>query len=424
MLLQGRLLIDPRRPPEPGWVRIELGRIAEVGHGPPPRGERVAAGDSEAIICPGFIDAHVHLPQIDAIGHDGMELMAWLDEAVYPAETRWADRRFAEGQVLEAYRRMLAAGTLGFAGYLTGHPHAVMAATKAAHRIPLRAIAGQVLMDRPGSAPKALLGHQPARLNRSERGRLDTSLNPRFAPACSERLLAATGARLAEGFPFSFKQRDPGDMGTLLFLQTHLAESKSECARVAELFPDDPHYAAVYDRHGLLTPRTLLAHCVHVSAAEWALIAERDCVVVHCPEANTFLQSGTFDFDAAREHDVRVALGSDVAAGCDLAMPRVARAMIEVAKLRRMTINPDAWVPTPADAWHMITRGNAKALGFADMGLIEAGTSADLLVLRPPFEVDEHLVGRLLYTWQEGYICDRVVRGELTDRLGESIHDR
>ncbi len=138
---------------------------------------------------------------------------------------------------------------------------------------------------------------------------------------------------------------------------------------------------------------------------------------MHCPTANTFLKAGLFDVDAARRHGVRLALGSDVAAGPDLAMPRVARAMIEVAKVRALADHgePGGWIPTPADVWDLITRGNAEALGFADTGRLEAGASADLLVLRPGLPVDRHLVGRLIYTWRDDYIDRVVLNGTLID---------
>lgn len=409
MILQGRLLIDPKQIPKEGWLRIENGHIAEIEQGSPPK--EPEAGSRDAMICPGFVDAHLHPPQFDVMGCDRLELLDWLDRVIYPAETRWSDKAFAETHALDSHRRMLAAGTLGYAGFLTSHEHSVMAITKAAQQIPLRALAGQVLMDRHG--PEERQGMRSARLARSEKGRFDCSLNPRFAPACSDDLLADTGRRLDEGFPFSFKQREAGMKGTELFVQTHLAESQAECDLVRELFPDDEHYTGVYDRHGLLTNRTLLAHCVHLADDEWELIAARNCVVVHCPEANTFLQSGVFDLNKARAYGVRLALGSDVGAGCDLAMPRVARAMIEVAKLRRMTIDPSAHVPTSVEAWNLITRHNAQALGFHDMGRIEVGASADLLILRLPFAYDDHLIGRLIHTWRDEYITHRVLNGRL-----------
>lgn len=408
VLIAGRMLTAERDLPELGWLRLNGDRILERGDGTPP--EKPDLGGPHALITPGFIDAHLHLPQFTSIGCDGLELLDWLQQVIYPAERRWREADTAESRTALAYQQLLEAGTLGFAGFLSSHPTGVTAAVRAAHRLPLRAIVGQVLMDR--HAPDDLLNQPIARLSRSTRGRMDTSLNPRFAIACSDALLAETGRRLAEGFPHSFKVREPDDMGQHLFVQTHLAESEAECARVRELFPDDPHYTGVYDRHGLLGRHALLAHGVHLSKEEWSLIAERHSVIVHCPQANTFLRSGLFDLRAALDAGVRLALGSDIAAGSDRAMPRVARSMIEVAKLRRLMIDDRAYIPTPRDAWRMITLDNAAALAWPDAGRLDPGASADLLILRAPFDADEHLYGRLLYTWRNEYIAHRIVAGQ------------
>lgn len=411
MIVQGRLIINPAAEPVRGWLHVAGERIESVNEGAPPG--RADAGSPECIVSPGFIDAHLHLPQIDAIGRDGLPLLDWLSEVIYPAEANWADVDRARRQITRATARLLRAGTLGYAGFLTSHPHGVEELIRVAHGMPLRAIVGQVLMDR--HAPAALLNQRSARLARSARGRVDTSLNPRFAIACSDELLARTGERLREGFPLSLKKRKEDEMGVNLFLQTHLAESQIECAKVRKLFPDQPHYTAVYDHHGLLTRHTLLAHCVHLSDEEWELIASRGSVVVHCPTANTFLQSGLFNLDKAREFGVRLALGSDLAAGPDVAMPRVARAMIEVAKVRRMTIAPDAHIPSPAEVWRLITRGNAEALGWRDAGRIAPGAAADLLVLRPDLEIDANVIGRLIYDWRDDLIESRILRGRLME---------
>lgn len=404
MILQGLLLNDPFRPPAPGWLRIEADRITDVQEGALP--EKPDHGDERSIICPGFIDAHLHLPQIDSIGCDGMDLLDWLDRVIFPAEIRWQDEEFCAAQVCIAYRRLLNAGTLGYAAFLTSHFHGYVHTVRAGHGLPLRAVVGQALMDR--HAPAELLGHPLTRLAASERSRVQCSVNPRFAVSCSEGLLKIAAEKASGGGGAT--------------IQTHLAESKRECALIRQLFPNDPDYTSVYDRFGLLTERTLLAHCLHLSKPEWELIAKRQAVVVHCPGANTFLKAGVFDLNSASEHGVRLALGSDIAAGPDLAMPRVARAMIEVAKLRAMTIDPTARIPTPAEAWHMITRGNADALGWSDAGRLEMGAAADVLVLNPPFDIDEHLLGRLIYTWRDDYIAHRVVAG--VNRRVASIVER
>ncbi len=394
MLLRGRLLVDAAQPPARGWLTIEDGRIHEIGTGKPP--EKAVAGDADTLICPGFIDAHLHFPQIDCIGYDGLDLLAWLERIIYPAELRWEDEDISGKQIREAYQRMLQAGTLGYAAFLTSHFHGYEQAVRAGHTLPLRGFVGQSMMDR--HAPEGLLNQKLTRIARSERSRVTASVNPRFAVACSEEILEAAHKKI----------RDDS------IVHTHLAESQRECEMVRELFPDDANYTAVYDRFGLLGPRTLLAHAVHLAKAEWELIAQRGCSVVHCPGANVFLQSGVFDLHSAREHGVRVALGSDIAAGPDIAMPRVARAMIETAKMRKMTLDPKAIVPTPVEAWHIITRGNADALGWDDAGRIETGAAADLLLLRVPFDLDdEHLIGRLLYSWRDEWIDRRIVNGVL-----------
>ncbi len=435
MIIQGLLLIDPAAPPMPGWVRIEAGRIAEVGDGafpgrgrggpPGPPGTPGTPGPSDLafapgrIITPGFIDAHTHLPQVESVGCDGLPLLQWLDRIIFPAEMWWG-RGAAPRMAAIAVSRMLRSGTLGFAGYLTSHG-AVNAEVVRALAAGLgftarpRCAVGRVAMDR--HAPEDLLAEDRWRAAQSPipspilpspgepaPARIEISANPRFAIACSDELLAEVSWACAE------RARN----GAAPLIQTHLSESPDELRRIAELFPSDAHYTAVYDRAGLLTPRTLLAHCVHLTDPEWSLIRARKSVVVHCPTANTFLGAGLFNLDQAREHGVRLALGSDVAAGPDVAMPRVARAMIEIAKVRRMTTAPGARIPTPAEAWRLITEGNADALGWSDSGRIEPGASADLLTLRVPETwLDEHLIGRLIYNWSSSLIEAAIVEGRM-----------
>lgn len=418
MLILGRLLIDPFRvsPPEPGWIRVEGGRIAEIGFGDAPKGSGPpAAGGRDALICPAFLDAHNHLPQFGSVGCDGMPLLEWLRTVIFPAEGWWG-RGGAMSAARASVRRLATAGTCGFAGYLTSHGEAGREVLGYLAGTPMRFIAGRVAMDR--NAPDDLTGDDRERArSRPVRppvlpsiGRAPrhvVSANPRFAVSCSEELLAEVGWWVKE---------HPGT-----WVQTHLAESMDECRLIRELFPNDRDYTSVYERFGLLTPRTLLGHAIHLSEDEWTLIAARQSIVVHCPTANTFLEAGLFDLAAAREHGVRVALGTDVAAGADVAMPRVARAMIEVAKMRRMTARgaeerARVAVPTPAEAWSMITRGNAALLGWEDTGRIEQGAAADLLVLRVPEGwIDTHLVGRLIYGWDDALIETRVFDARTVD---------
>ena len=390
--LEGLLFDDPRREPRSGWLTLRDGRIEARGEGRAPRPADL--GGPGRIIVPGFIDAHIHLPQIGSVGCRSDNLLSWLDRVIFPAEAKWGDPEAAEQEMRRALERMLAAGTLGAATYLTSHAHGPSILHRVHAALPLRLHAGQAAMDRGG--PTSLTSDPLAALP-PDGDRLQFSINPRFAVSCTPQLLDELG-RIAQ------------ERGCLV--QTHLAEQSSECTLVAQLFPEHPHYTGVYDHFGLLHARTLLAHAIHLSADEWALIARRTAVVVHCPAANTFLESGIFDFRRALAARARIALGSDVAAGADLAMPRVARAMIETAILRRLSGDANAHVPTAAEAWTMITAGNARHLGFLDHGTLAAGDRGDLLVLRPDITIDEHLAGRLIFGWDNAMIEHRLLQGQ------------
>ena len=105
MFISGRLLDDPAKPPQMGWMRLEGGRIIDMGHGACPTAPD--AGDDRSVICPGFIDAHTHLPQIESIGCDGLTLLDWLKHEIYPAESAWADDAIMHRRIDQAHRRML-----------------------------------------------------------------------------------------------------------------------------------------------------------------------------------------------------------------------------------------------------------------------------------------------------------------------------
>ena len=434
MLIQGRLLTNPDQPPQLGYLRLEPpppGGVATIGQlrfGELPAGAAPPdLGGRDRLVVPAFTDAHMHVPQIDAVGCDGLPLLQWLDRVVFPAEAWWGHGA-AVHAARTAARRLLRHGTVGVAGYLTAHAEPARTALAAwAHHTPLRFHVGRVAMDR--NAPDALTDEDRQRqrmapspspllpaLSHNAGGkhpddpapRHNVSANPRFAVSCSEELLAETGWAVAD--------RDAAAPRRHTFIQTHLSESRPEIDAVRALFPEAPHYTAVYENAKLLGPRTLLAHAVHLEDDEWRLIAQRDAVVVHCPTANLFLQSGLFDADKAASFRVRLALGSDVAGGPDVAMPRVARAMIDTAKLRKLTApEPEhVRVPTPVDVWRLITETNAAHLGWPNAGKLRAHAHADLLVLRPPESwFDEHLIGRLIYNWEAELIEARVFNGAL-----------
>lgn len=360
-------------------------------------------GSADHVILPGFVDAHVHLPQFDSIGIDGLELLGWLDRVIFPAEARWADVGYASEMAGRVARRLLSFGTTGVGAYATAHPDSAQAALDQLASHGLCGHVGQVLMDQ-NAPPELCLGAAEAlgsAANQRSRGRMRPAVTPRFAVSCTPALLRGA-AELARG--------------TGWFIQTHCAETPAECALVADIH-EGRSYVDVYRQSGLLTPRTLLAHSIWLDHADRGVLAETGSVAVHCPTANRFLHAGVFDRTRARRQGVRMAIGSDVAGGPDRSMVRVARAMIDAAKQAGAGV---ADRPSAAECWWQITAGNAQALGLPDVGVLAPGMSADLVIARPdiPWTDSPDPLSTLLYAWDDRWIEHVLVRG----RPGYTAH--
>jgi guanine deaminase len=324
---------------------------------------------SGLLIMPGFIDAHVHYPQTQVIGSYGAQLLDWLYNHTFVEEQKFADpahcARVAEFFLDELFR----SGTTTAMVYCTVHPGSVEAFFSAAEQRGARMIAGKVMMDR--DAPEALMDTAERGYDESKaliecwrgRGRLDYAISPRFALTSTQAQLDAAGA-LAREFPNCY-------------VQTHANENKAEIARVAALFPEARSYVDVYARAGLLGPRSVLGHCIHLQDSEVAQLAESRSIAAFCPTSNLFLGSGLFDQARLTQAGARIALATDVGGGTSYSMLRTAAEGYKVLQL-----NGQSW---PAlEAFYRMTLGNARALSLDDrIGSIEIGKEADLIALDP-----------------------------------------
>lgn len=380
-----------------GCVRLAGATIESVTlTDDPPRAD---LGGDDWLICPGFVDAHLHIPQFDSIGVFGLELLDWLDRVIFPAETRWVDADYAGAMGDRVARELLSFGTTAIAAYGTVHAEGTAAAMRALAAHGLAGVMGQSLMDR--NAPHELT--RPANQLLEEAAtakpiaRLAPAITPRFAVSCTDELLEGAGMIASR---------------TGHHVQTHIAETERECELIAELYDDLP-YAEVYDRAGLLTERTILAHGIRLSNAERTLIARRGSVVAHCPTANLFLRAGAMDRAAHARAGVRPALGSDVAGGPDRSMVRVARAMLETA------IRLDADPPPASAAWWQITAGNAAALARpgqeTHLARLAPGADADLVLARPTIRWHDapDPLAALLWGWDDRWIERVIVAGRV-----------
>lgn len=380
--IRGRLLTFLRAPTgagdaasysyiEDGIILIEEGRIAALG----PANEmaaRVPAGmpvehHPDALILPGFIDTHIHFPQTQVIASYGAQLLEWLEKYTFVEEQKFGDidhaARHAEFFLDELARN----GTTTACVYGTVHAASVEALLAAAERRGAGMIAGIALMDRNGPPALIQAGRESIAASRDlirrwhGKGRQRYAVTPRFAITSTDAQLVAAGELLRE---FS-----------TVYMQTHLAENHDEIATVHRLFPGDSTYTAIYARAGLLGPRALLGHCLHLDDSELALLRDSRSVAVFCPTSNLFIGSGLFDYARLTASGIRVALATDVGGGTSYSMLRTAAEAYKVMQLQGQNL------PALA-AFDLMTRGNAAALGLeADIGMLVPGAFADLVML-------------------------------------------
>ncbi|WP_040720180.1 amidohydrolase family protein [Oxalobacter paraformigenes] len=357
------------------FLVCENGRVAGTFPALPEKYAGIDVVDcGNGLIVPGLADLHLHAPQyaFRGLGMD-RELLDWLREYTFPEEARYADLAYAE----KAYRLfaddLKKSATTRACIFATIHTDATLLLMRMLEETGLVAAVGKVNMD--VNSPDYYCESTAVSLSGTERWIMQSRaefrnvfpiLTPRFAPACSAKLMAALG---------DLQQKHA------LPLQSHLSESPAEVAWVKSLFPDCRFYGDVYDRFGLFGSNgpTVMAHCVYSSADEVELIGKRGVFIAHCPQSNVNLSSGIAPAKAYLESGLRMGLGSDIAGGFSLSGFRGISDAIQVSKLR-FRLQDDSQRPLSlTEAFYLATKGGGAF--FGKVGSFEAGYEFDALVL-------------------------------------------
>jgi guanine deaminase len=366
---------------DPGYLVVAENKIEKLTRTDPrpeyPSAEFIDHGRNT--IVPGFVDTHVHLPQFAIMGLGTGELLQWLNDYTYPEEARFVDSVYA-AQISELFfDALIANGTTAAVIYSSVHEGATDIAFSTAQRKRIRAFIGKVMMDRNSAA--ALVEATAASIAQSlrlfekwdgaEDGRLRYIFTPRYAGSCSMELMQRVG-KLA---------RERG-----AFVQSHLSENKEEIEWVRSLFPGAPSYAAIYDSAGLLHERCIMAHCIHLTSDEIALLRRTSTKIAYCPYSNRNLHSGTMPYHKLSDAGLNISLGTDVAGGPSLSMldqMREARAAAHISR---------------DEALYLATLAGAKALGLQDrIGNFAAGKDADFVILEKDSVREVYVRGELVY---------------------------
>lgn len=370
---------DPGEAPDPalweyfddGLLVVRDGLVEGVGEASKLsgalHGETAVTDYRGKLIVPGFVDCHVHFPQLDIIGSFGAQLLDWLNQYAYPAEATFADPVHAREVASAFVDELLRNGTTTALVFGTVHAHSADAIFEAAAAKGMRLVAGKVLMD--ANCPEELRDDPESAYRDSKaliekwhgRERLGYAITPRFALTSSVEQLAAAG-RLAAEFPD-------------VWVHTHLAEHRQEIAEIARRFPDSRSYLDVYDGFGLLREKSVFAHCLHMDDEDRSCMADKGGAAAFCPTSNLFLGSGLFDLPAMRAAGINSGLGTDVGGGTSLSLLRTASEAYKVLHLQQHAL-------PSMQALYLATLGAAEALRLDDrIGNFAPGKEADFVVL-------------------------------------------
>ena len=356
-----------------GVLLVEDGKIKDIG----PAQRFLQAGfhlavcqhDPDYLIVPGFIDTHVHSPQLDIIGSYGEQLLDWLNKYTFPAEARYADVTYAATSAVAFLDSLLDAGTTTSLVFATSHLQATDQLFEAADEKGMRLIAGKVLMDQ--NALPEILDTAVGGIADSETlikkwhgaGRLGYGITPRFAGSSSVQQLQLAG-ELHKKYPDTW-------------IQTHLSENRDEIDWVAQIHPDTSDYLNAYEKYELVGERSVFAHCIHLTESERGRLADAGGKVAFCPSSNMFLGSGLLDFEQLKRDGIDVSLATDIGAGTSLSMLRTMGDAYKVCQLRGYSLSA-------MEAFAMSTLGNAQCLHLDKyIGNFEVGKEADFLMLDP-----------------------------------------
>lgn len=320
------------------------------------------------LIVPGFIDTHMHYPQTEMIGAYGEQLLEWLETYTFPTERKFSDKEYASDVAERFLKECLKNGTTTSMVFGTIHPESVDAFFEKSEELNMRNICGKVLMDR--NAPDYLLDTDLETAKKQtidliqrwhQKGRQLYAVTPRFTPTCTPEMMTMC--------------RELMNVAPDLYMHSHLSENKGECAWVAELEPEAQDYLDAYDRYGLVGPRSVFAHGIHLSEREYKRLAESGAAIAHSPTSNLFLGSGFWNKDACQKHGVRAGLASDVGAGTSFSQLQTLNEAYKIQQMQGQKLSA-------FQSFYFATLGSAKSLYLDDkIGNFEVGKEADFVIL-------------------------------------------
>ena len=366
----------------------------------------------DCLIIPGMTDLHVHAPQYSyrGLGMD-MELIDWLNAHAFPEESKFTDLEYAKRAYSIFVNDLVKSTTTRACIFATLHKEATLLLMELLEDSGMKAYVGKVNMDR--NSPDILREESVEEASKIteqwilEAERFDNVrqiLTPRFIPSCSDELMREI-SRLQKKYE--------------LPMQSHLSENLGEIEWVKELCPDSKFYGDAYDQFELFGGEcpTIMAHCVHSSEEEIALMKEKNVFVAHCPQSNTNIASGIAPIRIYLDKDMKVGLGSDVAGGAHLSIMRAMTDAIQCSKLRWRMYDQSLKPLNFEEAFYLATKGGGEF--FGKVGSFEEEYEFDSVVLDDenlphPQELSlKERLERIVYLGDDRNVKSKYVAGRL-----------
>lgn len=363
---------------------------------------------------PGFIDLHVHAPQWPQAGVAlDAPLNNWLDECTFPLEAKYADVDFANEVYNDLVSHLLSLGTTTVLYFATVHYEASLALAKICGEKGQRGLVGKVVMDlkdmnpsfyRDASTESAIKETEEFILAVKELGKdvkqgIYPVVTPRFVPSCSDEALAGLGQLVDKH---------------QVHVQSHCSESQWAHDYVLERF--GKRDTEVLRDFGLLSDKSVMAHCNFLNESDGEIYIETGTAVAHCPISNSYFANSVFPVKKLKEQGVEMGLGTDISGGFSPSLyDNIKQAVISSRMLedgvdtnRPMAERgvPDSRISV-IDAFSLATQGGGEALSLP-IGVLKPGYACDVQVLdlNVPhnrinsfgvFEKPEEILQKILY---------------------------
>ncbi|KAG0325610.1 hypothetical protein BG000_001735 [Podila horticola] len=350
--------------------------------------DKVLVLNDDQFVIPGLIDTHIHAPQYSYCGngHD-IPLLQWLDTLTFPYESEFKDLAHARQVYTKSVARSLRNGTTSACWFATIHLEATKELVNIIREQGQRAYVGKVNMNQ--NSPAILIETTESSVadtrafieyvqttnnnirgtsaNRATKPLVTPIITPRFAISCTSDLLTQLGDLAAE---------------YNLPIQSHLCETLHEIAFTRSLFPESTDYTSVYADHGLLNSRSIMAHCVHMTDQELAIMKGRDAGISHCANSNFTIRSGMAHVRRMLDMDIKVALGTDVAGGYS---PSILEAL-RSARTCSVAVDAETTLRVP-ELFYLATMGGARVMGLeATVGNFVVGKEFDAVLVNTAVE--------------------------------------